>query len=424
VISRKIPRTSRVESKYFYGYIIVAVAFVIMLISLGINTAFGIFFDPLLDEFGWTRAMISVAYSISSALTGVLGIAMGLLTDKFGPRYVLTISGFLLGLGYMLISQVNTLWQFYLFYGVIVGISNGGFWIPLLSPIIRWFVQGRSLMTGIVVSGMNIGQLIAPLIIIRMIADRGWRWSCIVLGAIIMITIVILAQFMKRDPGHVNRMVDQDYAEQNTDPSPESKVFTLKKAIQTSQYLLVAIVFFCVGFSGFAVIVHIVPHAIRLGISPIIAANILAIIGGIGLIGNFLLGGIIGDKISNRKAFIISIALMDASLFWLIPSNQSWMLYLFAVIFGIGIGGMGTSESPLIASLFGKSSHGLIYGTLVLIWMIGGSVGPIVVGYMCDVIGNYQMAFLLCDVIGLAGLLLLAAVRPIKRPETVKQLMN
>ncbi len=120
-----------------------------MILAQGLFIVFGIFFNPLLEEFGWTRAAISGAYSLSSIFQGVLGIAMGGLVDRFGPRIVVTVCGVFLGAGYLLMSQVNTVWQIYLFYGVIIGIGMSGLWVPLLSPINRWFVTRRSLMTGI-----------------------------------------------------------------------------------------------------------------------------------------------------------------------------------------------------------------------------------------------------------------------------------
>jgi len=405
----------KIRPRFFYGYVIVAVTFIIMVLSWGLYIVFGVFFDPLLVEFGWTRAMISGAYSLSSILGGVLAIAMGGLTDRFGPRLVVTFCGFCLGLGYLMMSQVNALWHLYLFYGVIVGIGMSGLWVPLLSSIVRWFVGRRSLMTGIVISGLTIGQLIAPLVISRLIAAHGWRLSCIILGGVVLLIIVLAAQFLRRDPGQVGQLPDSENEGKQQDLKSDSKDFILKEALHTAQFWLVAIIFLCVGFAAFAILVHIVPHAIKSGISAVTAANILAINGGIGIIGNFVLGGIIGDRIGNRKTFIIGAVLMAASLFWLVPAKEVWMLYLFAVVFGIGLGGMGTSESPLIARLFGLSSHGLIYGVVGLSWTVGGAVGPIVTGYMCDVIGNYQLAFLLCAVIGVVGLLLLVILRPTKR---------
>jgi MFS family permease len=413
--SREIDRPSPTAPRPSYGYFMVAVAFAIMLLAWGLRIVFGVFFDPLLEQFGWTRATISGAYSLSAIVSGVLGIAMGGLTDRFGPRLVVTFCGFCLGLGYLMMSQVNALWQLYLFYGVVIGIGMSGLWVPLLSPIVRWFAAKRSLMTGMVASGMTIGQLIAPLVISRLIAAYDWRLSYIILGSIVLVVIVVLAQFLRHGPGQAGRLPVSENEGKRQEARSSDKDFTLKEAAHTPQFWLVAIIFFCVGFTTVAIMVHIVPHATKLGIPAITAANILAISGGIGIIGNVVLGGIIGDRIGDRKAFMIGAVLMAASLFWLVPARQVWILYLFAVVFGIGLGGVGTSESPLIARLFGLSSHGLIYGAVVLSWTFGGAVGPIVIGYMCDILGNYQSAFLLCAVVSVLGFILLVVLRPTKR---------
>ncbi len=140
------------KSKFFYGYIVAITAFFIMVLIWGTYYSFGIFFKPVSTEFGWTRAMTSGAFSLSMIMYGLLGIVMGGLNDRLGPRLVMTFCGFFLGLGYLLMSQTNTIWQLYLFYGGIIGIGMGGSWVPLTSTIARWFVKRRSMVTGIVAS--------------------------------------------------------------------------------------------------------------------------------------------------------------------------------------------------------------------------------------------------------------------------------
>lgn len=411
----KISQHPSLVPKYYYGYVIVAVTFIIMLLSWGVYISFGVFFDHLLGEFGWSRAMISGAYSLSALMGGVAAIGMGGLTDRFGPRLVVTFCGFCLGLGYMLMSQIHALWQLYLYYGVIVGIGMSGLWIPLISPIVRWFSGKRSLMTGIVISGVALGQLIAPLVISRLIVAYGWRLPFIILGGTVMLIIGLLSQFLKPGPGKTGQFPDREKEEENQNLKSESGDFIFREAVRTKQFWLIAITFFFIGYSAFSVTVHIVPYITKLGISAITAANILAVNGGIGIIGNFVLGGIIGDKIGNRKVFIIGLILMVASLLWIIPTREVWPLYLFAVIFGIGMGGVATSESPLIARLFGLSSHGLIYGVASVSLTLGGAIGPFVTGYMCDVFQNYKLGFLLCAVSGVLGILMLLILRPTKR---------
>jgi MFS family permease len=406
VANKEVYQPRNTEPRFFYGYIVVIVAFLIMVVSWGLYSVFGVFFNPLLTEFGWTRAMTSGAFSVSMILSGVLGIVMGGLTDRFGPRLVVTLCGIFLGLGYLLMSQISALWQLYLFYGVIIGIGVSGIWVPLLSSVARWFVRRRSLMTGIVVAGVGIGGLVAPMVISRLIAAYDWRLSYAIQGITILMVMVLGAQFFKRAPAQQGQLPYGENEGKQQELTSEAKAFSFKEAIYTAQFWLLFAMFVCYGFCTFSVLVHIVPHAIELEISAINAANILASVSGISVLGNFVLGSV-GDRIGNKWIFIISFILMSAVLFW--------MLYLFAVVFGFALGGMATSESPLVARLFGLSSHGLIFGVVGFGHIIGGAVGPVVAGYIFDLTLSYQMAFLVCAVVGVAGLILTAMLRPTKR---------
>lgn len=401
--------------RFFQGYFVVGAAFIIMMVSWGLFVVFGVFFNSFLDEFGWTRAVTSGAYSLSSIFSGLLGIVMGGLTDRFGPRLVVTFCGVFLGVGYFLMSQVNTVWQLYLFFGVIVGTGMSGLWVPLMSTVARWFTGRRSLMTGIVISGLNIGQMIGPPVISRLIAEYQWRQSYVILGITVFVIVILAAQFLKRSPGmveHVGNGINEKGPETNNNVSRD---LSLKEAVHTVQFWFAVVVFFCFGYIAYGMTVHIVPHITRLGISDINAANVLAVNGGVGIVGNFVLGGLVGDRIGNRKALIIGFILSIAALVWLVPVSELWMLYLFAIVFGLGLGSMGTSESPLVARLFGLTSHGLIYGVTGLGFTFGGAVGPVMIGYICDVTESYQPAFVVCAALGIVGLILMVMLRPTKK---------
>ncbi|MDP2917649.1 MAG: MFS transporter [Dehalococcoidia bacterium] len=165
------------KSGLFYGYVIVVASFFIMIATYGTYFAFGVFFNPVLAEFGWTRVMTSGAFSLSMVVHGVLGIGSGVLTDKLGPKIVIAVSGLVLGLGYLLMSQVGNIWQLYLFYGVIVGIGMSAAWVSILSTVARWFVTRRNMVTGIVLTGTGVGALIAPPIASRLISAYDWHWG-------------------------------------------------------------------------------------------------------------------------------------------------------------------------------------------------------------------------------------------------------
>jgi MFS family permease len=404
----------KIEPRFFYGYVVVVVTFLIMVVSWALYHSFGVFFNPLLNDFGWTHAMTSGAFSLSMMIYGVLGIAVGGLNDRFGPRVVLTICGFLLGLGYLLMSQLSALWQMYLFYGVIVGIGMSGVWVPQLSTVARWFVRRRSLMSGIVIAGAGMGGLIGPPVVSRLIATYGWRLSYIILGSVVLLVVVLAAQFLRRDPAQMGQLPYGENEGKQPGLGPDTKVFSLREAASTNQFWVTFGIFFCYGFGLYAIVVHIVPHAIELGISAMSAAYILASRGGMSLLGNYVLGGV-ADRIGNRRIFILGGILMSAALFWLVPAREMWMLYLFIVVFGFACGGIGASESPLVAGLFGLSSHGLIYGVVHLGFTAGAAVGPLVTGYIFDVTGSYMVAFLVCAVLSIVGLILSAILRPIKR---------
>ena len=188
------------KPRLFYGYIVVIAAFLIVIVTFGVYGAFGVFFNSLITEFGWKRAVTSGALSLSQVIYGLLGIIMGGLNDRVGPRVLVTICGLLVGVGYILMSQVGSLWQLYLFFGLIVGIGMSGTWVPLLSSVARWFVRRRSLMTSIVVGGLGIGTTIGPLVVNQIISAYEWRISYAVIGVACLLVLVLSAQFLRRDP--------------------------------------------------------------------------------------------------------------------------------------------------------------------------------------------------------------------------------
>ena len=269
-------------------------------------------------------------------------------------------------------------------------------------------------MTGIVLAGVSIGQLIGPPVTTRLIAVYDWRLSYIMLGGAALL-VVLFAQFLRRDPTQMGQLpygADEGKQPELTSDTPS---FSLREAAYTAQFWVAFSIFFCFGFGVFAIVVHIVPHAIELGIPATSAATILSCRGGTGLVGNYVLGSI-ADRIGNRQIFIVGFIMILAALLWLVPAKELWMLYLFAIIFGFASGGMAASESPLAAWLFGLTSHGLIYGVVHLGFTAGAAVGPVLTGYIFDLTGSYKWAFLLCAAFAIAGIVLAALLHPTRRP--------
>jgi len=356
----------------------------------------------------------SGAYSLNYLLLGGLGIAMGRLNDKFGPRIILVISGSLLGLGYLLMSQISTIWQLYLFYGVMVGIGMSGGFVPMASTVARWFVKRRGLMTGIMVSGLGVGTVVMPSLASWLIFNHGWRISYIILGIIAVVVILLVAQFLRRDPHQVGQLPYGQSEVKEESLNLQAKGFLLQEAIHTKQFWMLCTLFFCHGVGQQATFVHIVPHAIDMGIPPTIAARILAVIGGLTIIGTLGIGSVI-DRTGSKRALIIVLILMTIVLFWLAVGKQLWVLYLCAAIFGFAFGGIVTAQSPIVAEFFGLRAHGTILGMVIFALTIGCATGPLFAGMICDMTNSYYLAFLTCAVLSVVALILTSLLKPIRK---------
>ncbi len=404
-----INNSERLQSpEFFYGYIIVLITFLISVVAEGVLYTFGVFFEPILSDFGWSRAVTSAASSIGIGLELPIAIIAGRLTDKFGPRVVLTICGLSWGFGFLLLSRAETVWQLYLFYGLGVGLGMGLYWSPVISLIPRWFVKRRALMMGIVTSGIGVGQLIFPPLANWLIVTYGWRNSFIIIGSIALIIIVISAQFLKNMPGSTLPDGDNQVKQENSEDSViKTTGFTLTEAMHTRQFWMFEVMFFSWFFSLAVAMVHSVIHAIGIGMSVTSSAFILSIIGITGIFSRLVFGRL-ADVTGLKPVVMISYILMTLCFLWLLVAGEPWMLYLFAAVYGIAYGVVETLQSTILADLFGVKFLGTISGMSTAIGGIGWIVGPALAGYIFDVRGSYQIAFLICAVLEFVGLVLCA----------------
>ena len=400
------------KPKFFYGYIIVLAAFFIMAVSHGTFCSFGVFFKPLLAEFvGWSRATISGAASLCYLLTGFLGIITGRLNDRFGPRLVMVVCGFFFGLGYLLMSQINTIWQLYLFYSGVVSIGLSAADVPLLSTIARWFTKRRATMSGIVKAGTGTGILIMPIVASRLISTYDWRTAYIVLGIMGLVFIISAAQFLRRDPGQMGQLPNGEEKPNAGSLDSADEGFSLREATHLRQFWITCAIYFLVLFCSLTILVHIAPHAEDLGISATNAASMISIIGGASIVGRLMMGSA-GDRIGNKLALIICFLILAVALFWLQLANELWMLYLFAAIYGVAHGGFLALISPMVADLFGMGSHGVILGIVFFSGSIGGAIGPVLAGSIFDMADSYQSAFLICAAASVIGIILTWFLKP------------
>jgi len=399
--------------KYFYGYNIVVSSFGIQAIGIGTFQTFGVFFKPILADFGWSRATLSGAQSISLIIVGFLSILVGRLNDKFGPRVLITLAGFL-GLGFILMSGISSIWQLYLFYSVFVGIGVSVVDIVPLSTLMRWFVRRRGMMTGIVKMGTGIGQFVMPLIASMFITGYGWQTSYIIIGISVVVLLISIGQPLRRDPASIGLLPDGDEETQVSSSKPAETGFYLHEALRTRQFWTLCFVYLATMFCLLIVVVHIVPHVTDIGLSSTTAAGILSAIGGISVVGRFLTGIAI-DRIGNKLAMIICFIFLISALLWLQLARELWMFLLFAVVYAFAHGGLFTTISPIVAEYFGLRSHGGLFGVVYFSSMLGGAIGPVVAGHIFDITESYSLAFWICTAVGAIALGLVLSLRKKKR---------
>ncbi len=404
---------------YFYGYIIAAAGFGTWLIGWGTFTTFGVFFKPVLTEFGWTRADAILGYSVSMVVGAVAGTAMGLLTDKFGPRLVVMVFGSFLGISYLLLSQISSLWQFQLSYALIGAIGLSSLNIPVMASIARWFVKRRGLMTGITQSGVGIGGLVFAPLAGWLILVYGWRSAYFILGIIALAGIIISGFFLSRDPRDRGQLPDGEREVTASDSNRQSLSLqttglSLREAIRTTQFWMIIGLYFSFGFCRSTFLGHIAAHVQDLGFSLADGANVLASVTAASIIGRIGVGRL-SDIIGNRQAFIISYTATMAVLIWGLITTDLWGLYLFALIFGFGWGGQAILRFTITSEVFGLVSLGSLMGIFGLGEACAASLGSYFAGYFFDVVGNYQPAFIMGIAVSLVGIILARLLKPAVR---------
>ena len=401
----------RDKPRRFYGYTIVAACFLIQGIGVGSFIAYGVFFPSLIDTFGWSRAMISGALSMALLLMGFMGILVGALNDRFAPRIIMTVTGVILGGSYLLLSQINAVWQLYLFLGLMTGIGLSSIDVIALTTTSRWFTARRGVMTGLVKVGTGAGQLIMPFLAGVCITRLGWRSAYIIIGLIVLVFIVGAGQLLRRDPSQMGQVPDGRNNPHGGVASGVESGLSFTESLRFPPFWILCALNLLAVASMFTILVHIVPHASDLGIATLQAAGILSTIGGVSMFGRLSVGFAI-DWIGSQKCMQACLVILIASFIWLQMSRDVWMLYAFATIYGIAHGGIFTVISPMVAELFGIRSHGALLGIVVFGGTVGGAIGPALAGIVFDLTRSYHLIFMALIVLAALSLFLTLLLRP------------
>ncbi len=351
---------------------------------IGLLFSYGIFFKAFETEFGWSRTLLSACSALAFFMMGTLAIVAGRLNDRFGPRVVLSVSGVLYGLGFVLVSRVGAPWQMFAIFGTFIALGLSTHDVVTLSTVARWFEKRRGVMSGVVKVGTAAGQVAVPPIAALLIAGYGWRSALVILGVGASVLLLIAAQSMRRAPG---AEVSAEGTGASFVEARGTRLFWTLCAIQ--------LVFFPVLTS---VPLHVAVHGMDLGMSAGAAAGLLSVIGGASVAGRLVVGTA-ADRIGGKNAYLLCLSCLLAGLLGLNLTGAGAGLFLVMAVYGFAHGGLFTVVSPAVAEAFGMRAHGAIFGVVLFFGTIGGSVVPILVGWSFDVMGSYSMAFA-----GLAGL--------------------
>ncbi len=396
------------------SWVVVTAGFFLVFILYGTYYSFGVFVKPMSTGLGWSRATTTGAVAVYMVLHGIFSIITGRLTDRYGPRLIVAISALLVAFGYGLSFRINTPWQLYIFFGILVGIGMGAAFVVPIATVTRWFTYNRGLALGIVASGVGAGQVILPPLIRYMITEFGWRASFAGMGIMICVVGIPAALFLRNPPRH---MVHPPNGKSHgagiksggiTKPQDD---WSMTEAIKTSSFHLLLCIFIALIFGIVIVTSHLVAHVEDIGIDPLQAAYVLTLIGGSGILGRVMIGracDIIGSKTMLASCMIVQALL----LFSLIRAESLWAFYVIAALFGLTYGGAVPAIVMRISEFFGIRSSGTILGALLCGSTAGAGIGAPFAGYIYDVTGGYAIAFLTGGIVLTVGAILSFIVKP------------
>ena len=383
------------------------------MVGSSIRMAFGVFIYPLSEEFGWSQGSITLAYALSSIVTALASPLAGSLGDRFGARKAMMLGCTMFIGGMLLIGLVNQVWQFYLTFGVLLGVAQAVFLVPLIPSAMTWFRRHLGVGMGFLMAAWGLGPALTAPIMGFMIEQLGWRdtfWATAAASAVIM--ALLIAKYSNRpadrglepygavpgDPPVTRRALAADRV----------KLFT-KFMRHTKAYWNLSSIHFlgCVGHA--VILVYIVPIAIAEGVSVVVAAGLLTVLSGVS-IGTRLATPVLSDYLGPKTVMSVAYVLQGIPVIMLFWTHDVWLFYVFAAVFGIGYGGEAGGFPILNRRYYGQAPVGSAHGFQMLGAGLGMAVGGWIGGVIFDFTGGYDLALIIsvvASVMGAVSILLL-----------------
>jgi MFS family permease len=405
-----------IRTNFFYGWVVVAVAFVSMGIAVNTRTAFSLLYPPILDEFGWERGATAGAFSLGFLASTAAVPLIGMMIDRYGPRLVLPLAGLLMAAGLIGVTFVSTPLQFSLTIGLLtVGGSMPLTYIGHSMFLPNWFVRNRGLAIGIAFSGVGVGSILMLPLLQAVIEASGWRVACEIMAGLCVLLVPLNFLFQRKSPESVGLLPDGERSgSEGRKPAPSTVVdqawvdrdWTLALAMRTPRFWWVAVAFFCALYAWYTVQVHQTRYLADVGFGAGEAAFALGLVGLFGVVGQIWIGHF-SDRIGREWAWTIGMSGFIVTVLALLaldhnPSRP--LMYLMVASQGLLGYGIASVFGAMPAELFAGRRFATIFGMLSVFGNIGAGVGPWLTGDLYDRTGSYESAFVLLVVLSVISI--------------------
>ncbi len=403
----------------FYGYWVLAACFLLNVISAGCGPiSFSFFVTSLEKALDWSRTEIMTAFTVYFICAAMGAPFSGRMVHRYGGRKVISTGAISACIGYILLSQMTDLWQYYVGYALI------GFGVAATGPVIitliisNWFIRRRGMAIGAMSMGAGTaGMIFTPLVIVYLLPNLGWSNTYLVFAAITGgLATTLGALVVRTAPADKGLLPDGKAASVidgiNVTGIPTAEGLTFRSAVATQTFWLIAIAILFVS-THMGVMQNQIPHLEDLGFAAGIVASAMSIVAVTSAAGTLIFGWLC-DKIKVKSTGVISIILLTISIVLLLNidiNSPAWLIWMYASILGLGIGGWMTAMSLLTSTNFGLLAYGTIYGVLIACQSIGAAAAPIFSGYFYDKTGSYDWAFIIILIAIVLGLPLVLAIR-------------
>jgi len=398
------------SKKIFYGWWIVFACFLISLyVSSVIFYGFTAFFEPLVEDFGWSYTQISFAASLRGLEMGLLFPLIGFLVDRFGSRKLIFCGVVVVGFGLLVLSFTQSLAMFYGSF-LLLGFGVGGVSsVVSMTVVANWFRKKVGIALGVMMSGFGASGLLVP-VIVRLIDVYNWRNTLIILGLGMWSLGIPLSFVIRNRPEQYGYLPDgTSSSDQGGDNEIQDKAVEIgvKEALKKKSFWYLNIAETIRFMALAAVVTHVMPYLSSVGISRASAGLVAGAIPLFSIIGRFGLGWL-GDILDKRYVMAMAFLIMSLGMLAFGYVQVMWLLFVFLVLFSSGSGGSMVLRGAILREYFGRDSLGKILGITMGFASIGGIIGPTLAGWVFDTLGSYHLIwFVFCGIIGLAICLIL-----------------